>query len=425
MKILWLCNVPTEKISVYLGEKAQNFGGWLSGASEKLLEDNNIELGIVFPHKSKKVYRGNIGRLSYYSFYTNHDNCTYDSNLENVFSEIIQQFTPDIIHIWGTEFPHSLAMAKVFDSQCLIVSIQGLCSVIADHYMACLPPNALKYVTFRDILKKDTLIKQQTKFRIRGNFEKETLKLVSNVIGRTNWDRICSKQINPKRNYFKCNETLRDIFYQNQGLWNPDFCEKNSIFVSQGSYPVKGFHFVIEALNILVLKYPEIKLFVTGKDIFSLPWYRINGYQLYLKQKIEEYGLKKNIIFLGDLSAEKMCHTYLRSNVFICPSSIENSSNSIGEAMLLGMPVISSYVGGSIDLIEHEKEGFLYPLDEPYILAHYIEKIFDNPNQAERIGTNAYRRAKIIHDKDVNCNQMKEIYTEILNEKRRYILKCK
>lgn len=418
MKILWLCNVPTIRIQNYIGEKAQNFGGWLSGASEQLLKDPNIELGIVFPYRGKKIYKGKVGQLSFYSFNKNQNNCIYDSNLENVFFEIIQEFKPDVLHIWGTEYPHSLAMAKTFDSDRTIVSIQGLCSVYANHYMACLPPNALRYITIRDIIRNDTLYKQQDKFRIRGNFEKETLKLVSNVIGRTNWDRICSKQINYKLNYYFCNETLREIFYKNQGQWNVKACEKNSIFLSQGNYPIKGFHFVIEALRLLVKKYPDAKVFITGENLFNISSLRINGYQLYLKRKIEEYDIKGNIIFLGNLTAKEMCQAYLRSNVFVCPSSIENSSNSIGEAMLLGMPVICSYVGGSMDLIEHRKEGLLYPLDEPYILANYIEKVFENSERATVMGVNAYKRAKITHDKDRNCDRLKEIYIKVFNDKR-------
>ena len=41
-----------------------------------------------------------------------------------------------------------------------------------------------------------------------------------------------------------------------------------------------------------------------------------------------------------------MCDRYLKSNLFVCCSAIENSPNSLGEAQLLGMPYVASFVGG-------------------------------------------------------------------------------
>ena len=56
--------------------------------------------------------------------------------------------------------------------------------------------------------------------------------------------------------------------------------------------------------------------------------------------------LEDKVSFLGPLNAEQMKAEYLRSNVFLCPSSIENSPNSLGEAQMLGVPCVASYVGG-------------------------------------------------------------------------------
>ena len=69
-----------------------------------------------------------------------------------------------------------------------------------------------------------------------------------------------------------------------------------------------------------------------------------------------------------------MKERFLKSNVFVSPSTIENSPNSLGEAMLLGIPCISSDVGGVKNLLKHEEEGYVYQTDAPYMLAYYVKK---------------------------------------------------
>ena len=93
---------------------------------------------------------------------------------------------------------------------------------------------------------------------------------------------------------------------------------------------------------------------------------------------IEKYELGKNIEFTGLLNENQMIERLLKTNVFILPSAIENSSNSLGEAMLLGLPCIASNTGGTMDILKHKEEGLLYPYTEPAILAEYIGRFFEN-----------------------------------------------
>ena len=103
----------------------------------------------------------------------------------------------------------------------------------------------------------------------------------------------------------------------------------------------------------------------------------------------------------------------LEANVFVSPSTIENSPNSVGEAMLLGVPVVSSGVGGVMDLLKHGVEGFVYQSDAPYMLAYYVGRIFDDINLAIRLGKAAHARANITHDYEKNLRELLEIYNEI------------
>ena len=108
-----------------------------------------------------------------------------------------------------------------------------------------------------------------------------------------------------------------------------------------------------------------------------------------------------------------MCERYLKSHVFVSASSIENSSNSVAEAMLLGMPVIASAVGGIPDMLTDKKEGFLYQSDAPYMLAHYIMKLFDDDQISESCGQAARKRALYDHDQELNNQKLIEIYEKV------------
>ena len=109
-----------------------------------------------------------------------------------------------------------------------------------------------------------------------------------------------------------------------------------------------------------------------------------------------------------------MKQRYLKSNVFVSASSIENSSNSVAEAMLLGVPIVSSFVGGCTSLIEHGVNGLLYQADAPYMLAYYICKIFDDKDTASSISRKEVERACALYDKEKIVENILQAYKEML-----------
>ena len=110
-----------------------------------------------------------------------------------------------------------------------------------------------------------------------------------------------------------------------------------------------------------------------------------------------------------------MLNAYLKAHVFVCPSSIENSPNSLGEAQILGVPSIGSYVGGSPDMIAHNESGLLYRFEEYEMLAYHIMDIFNNDEKAKHLSKNSSIEASKRHDKKVNSERLIAIYKTILN----------
>ena len=418
MNILWVTNVSLPEANILLKEKPSPFGGWLINAAKDLANKEDVELSIAFPsNKANKLKELKGEKISYYPFVPVKETDNKTIKYNKSFETLLINLKPDIVHIYGTEIAHTLSMVNVCRKLGVktVISIQGLVSIYAQHIYANLPLSAVYGFTLRNVLRRDSVYLHKKTFELRGKMEIESLEKTENIIGRTTWDKACSNQINPNAKYHFCNETIREEFYNHQ--WSIDDCERYSIFLSQGQYPIKGLHYMLEAMPLILKKFPTAKVYISGKDIVKSDSFKdkflITYYGKYIKKIIKNLDLERNVVFTGPLDEQEMCQRYLKSNVFVCPSSIENSPNSLGEAMVLGIPCVASDVGGVSDMLKHKEEGFVYQTDASYMLAHYICEIFENEDLALKFSKNARQHAIKTHDRDENTRRLIEIYNEI------------
>lgn len=416
MRVLWIVNTIFQYPAEKLGITKTSFGGWLNGLAEELQKKDDIDLAIATVYTGKKTLEFKDEKTTYYLI-PGAPAIKYDKNMEKHWKEINLRFNPDIVHIQGTEYTQGLAYRNIYSNAKVITSIQGLVSVCSKVYKANIPDYIIKKnVTFRDIIKNSNIINQQKNFEKRGKYEIELIKKSDAIIGRTTWDYANCKAINKDMKYYKCNESLRAPFYN--ASWDIKNIENHTIFCSQAGYPIKGIHYMLEALEILKEKYEDVKLIVAGNNILDNSTIKNKlkrtGYSKYIQYLVKKLNLSDNIEFTGILNENQMVEQLIKSNVFVSPSAIENSSNSLGEAMLIGLPCVASNVGGTIDMLDHKKEGFLYPYTEPAILAEYISRIFDNNELAIEIGENAKIKAKVTHNREKNVQDTMEIYKSVL-----------
>ena len=416
MKILWIVNIIFPYPAKKLGMQENAFGGWLTGLLDGVLKCDDMEIAIATVYKGKDIKEFYDGKIRYYLL-PGAPTTKYNKILEKYWKEINDRFKPDLVHIHGTEMTQGLAFQNACANAKSIVSIQGLVGEIGKVYYGGIPVKEIaKNITFRDIIKNDNIIQQKCRFIQRGENEKKSIKKAMAIIGRTTWDYANVKAINPNVLYYKANETLRSDFYNH--VWNIKEMSKYTIFTSQASYPIKGLHFLLEAVAILKEKYQNVKLYVAGENITNRG-IKLSGYGKYIQKLIKKYGLENNIEFTGILNSNQIVQRVLDTNVFVLPSAIENSSNSLGEAMLLGVPCVASNNGGTMDILEHKKEGFLYPYTEPAMLAEYIARYFENDDLCLKYGENARKKALETHDRTKNVEELIKIYKGVLekNEK--------
>ncbi len=413
MRVLWVTNNIFPDLAEHLGGQIPVVGGWMYGLARSLTA-KGVEL-VVATTDSTRAYQSRVNNIDYVLLKSATPKQIYDKSLEPQWRTLISEVKPNVIHIHGTEYAPGLALLNACPNEKYVVSIQGLVSIIARYYHGNMSFREIFFnITMRDILRRDTIFQATKKFQKRGSFEKKYLRLAQNVIGRTSWDRHHTMAIHPNRNYFFCNESLRTIFYKSP-KWDINTKKSFSIFLSQAGYPLKGLHQVLKALPLIKEEFENIEIRVAGDAIVNRSSLKLNGYGKYLKSLIKKYDLSKNVTFLGPLKADQMLKEYLRSHIFICPSSIENSPNSLAEAQLLGVPSIAAYVGGVPDMVTHRTNGLLYRHEEIEMLSYSIKELFRNDDLAMKLSSNGIKIAEERHREETNVMRTLAIYEEIVS----------
>jgi hypothetical protein len=173
MKILWAVAPMLPQIAALTGSAQQYAGSWLTSVCDGLLENKDNELFVCY-RSDGTARSGKSGGLLYESF--DQDTLRYSPETERAFVEILRREQPDAVHIWGTEYPFTLAMVNACEQAGMLertaVSIQGLCSVYAWHYVAGLPQKVVNAGTLRDFLRRDTIRRQREKYVIRARLKR-------------------------------------------------------------------------------------------------------------------------------------------------------------------------------------------------------------------------------------------------------------
>ena len=420
MKILIVSNYLFPEISTYLGIKPIYANGWVYAATNAIHRNYDARLGVVSIGGVKDFVKKEINGISYYVIPTNRFPGNYYRKRISKFYRIVNEdFKPDVVHLYGTEFPHSYAYLMT-NTHNVVISIQGLVGAYAKYFLGGLNWwDVISNLTLRDVIR-GSLFYQKRKFDKIGIDERKCLEMVDYIEGRTNWDRAVSCAINNRAQYFHCPRILRDPFYVSE-KWSFEKCNKHTIFISQSHYPVKGAHQVFKALPLILKKYPDTQVVIAGYNQMECKsikdYIHFGGYSKYLRHLVKKLEIQNHIHYTGPLSAKDICKEYIKAHVFICPSSIENSPNSLAEAQILGTPVIAAYSGGIPDMVTDRVSGFLYRYEEIEMLADIVCKVFEMENYSQ-LSDAEISVASERHNVDDIRDKLINIYATIMNNEK-------
>lgn len=410
MKVLWVTAQQLPYVAKELNIKPNGFGGWVMNMMNELKTRPNYTLAVAMSGNTSKMIKKEAEGITCY--------VASDPGGKNISVEdrdkIIKDFNPDIIHIEGNEFPIHNTFSKVKNVPVLL-SLQGILSGYEPYQYGELPIADYMFDSKNKLSAWILYFRKRFRFNNRVAIETETISNVKYITGRTIWDKAHAYRINNHAKYFHCSRILRPEFYQKQ--WKYDECEKHSIFIGNGYSPLKGLHFALEAVGILKKDYPDIKIRVAGTSPIekkkNLKYY---GYSRYIKKLIHDLGIQDNVEFLGSVPGDEMAEMMRCSNVFLLPSLIENSPNTLGEAMLMGVPSVSAYVGGVSDMAVDGLECLFYRANDPSFCAYRLKEIFDSKDLSIKLSVNGKKHALITHNPKKNCDDLIIAYETIVSE---------
>lgn len=148
--------------------------------------------------------------------------------------------------------------------------------------------------------------------------------------------------------------------------------------------PWKGFEGLIETIPSLRLEIPDVHLYIAGEG----PDKEL------LKKKITEMELENHVTLLGKLPQDKLFEYIRASDVFVLNTSYEGFSHQLLEVSALETPIVTTSVGGNIEIIEDHKNGILVTYNDRPAIGKAIIELYQNRSLARLLAVSAQETAK-------------------------------
>jgi glycosyltransferase involved in cell wall biosynthesis len=150
--------------------------------------------------------------------------------------------------------------------------------------------------------------------------------------------------------------------------------------------PAKGIEFALQALSLLLPKYPGCFLAIAGPEE--------ENHISVLSQCARELGIRDNIVFTGLLNPVQRLEALIDADIFVFPSHSENFGMAVAEAMASGLPVVISDQVGIAEFIIANTAGIVVPL-EVNAFSEAIRTLLGNPDLRLKY---AHQSASIIRE---------------------------
>lgn len=325
------------------------------------------------------------------------------------YASIVNAWDPDVVHVHGSEASFGLIKAWHYTNKPVVVSLQGLLAACAAKAYGDLLPAQI-HGTARSTIGMGLECFRYWKGMLEGiRFEEAIIRSADMILGRTQFDQAWACAYRADVRYRHVDELMRPEFSQASN-WALEKCNRSQVFCISGNRPLKGLHVLIEAIYRLRDVFPNIRLNIASSGFVPRPE---DDYARFILRLIRERNMEQAVTFLGVLDANGLVRQLQQANCYVTPSLVENSSNALQEAMLVGVPVVATYSGGIPSLIDSERTGLTFPTGDPALLAWQISRIFRDDDLASNLGLNARSAAMERHDPARVEKQLISAYREL------------
>jgi len=414
MNVLWFTGVQLPAVT----GAGLNRAGWQEGLRRALYRHSpDLKLSIAsFGAEPYEPFR--VENATYYNIMREKpsnnrwrravDNWKHRTYINEDLSRILGIYKlvqPDLVFIFGTENPFGL-MSHEF-SVPSIISIQAVINGLVENLFCGLSTSQL----IREFISRETLIGQgilhkRWTQRKQAISEAQIYQQNKYFCGRTQWDHHWMTSLNPSARYFHIDRVLRDPFYEEK--WDLENSSQNRIFSLCGNAPFKGGITLVQALALLKKNgNDQLKLRLAGVDPDS-------SVGMYIKEILRNENMYNQVDLLGRLDTDQIIAEMKKARVFVLPSHMDNSPNSLAEAMIVGMPCIVSDAGGVPSMVREGIDGLLYPHNEIRALAEKIEQLNNDSPLAESLGRSARNIALKRHDSTHIAELTLAMYQQVL-----------
>lgn len=164
---------------------------------------------------------------------------------------------------------------------------------------------------------------------------------------------------------------------------------------------VKGHLFLLDAFAQVRARHPQAQLVFAGDGDMRPK----------IEARIAELGLKDAVEITGWVDAARVKAELARCTVLVQPSLIEGLPVVIMEAMARTRPVISTYIAGIPELVQHEKTGWLVPATDRASLAQAIDTALStDPATLLEMGVRGRDRCRTRHSIDTEAAKLAKLF---------------
>ena len=171
--------------------------------------------------------------------------------------------------------------------------------------------------------------------------------------------------------------------------------------------PLKGLENFIQTGSIILKTLPQTRFLIVGKEMPEMA----PGYVKHLHDLCEDLNVADKFIFTG--FQEEIYAFFALMNVFAFFTEREAFGRVVAEAMMAGIPVVSTNVGGVPEIVEDGKTGYLFPVKNENLAAEKIEFLLNNPDQAVAMGERGKERAGKLFSAKRNAEKIALVYEKL------------